>query len=447
MGVIAKAKRILLCARESVIEPLGLMYLASVARDEGWDVKIHLVGTDGDCVQDFLNKVEEFQPSVIGLSVYTGWQRQAASLVRLAKAWTDALVVIGGPYPTCFPDGIPTADRVVVGSGLASLREILRGVKRIKVVGPEEPLPLPSRSVFYQDYPSYADSPIKSVLASTGCPYACSYCYNSMGKGLFPHVVRDPATVLMEVREAFEWPVTKLVYFQDDAFGFSRPWLQEFQRLVNSDPFPYHCQMRAEMVTSERRDALVMTGCTGVTMALESGIESVRREILNRNMTDDQFAEAVRKLASANINIRTEQMLGLPVEELGIEADLQTLKMNVDLFQEHGQPVMAWASIFVPYMGTKAYDYCVDNLWYNGDNDDAPATFFERSILNFDEKYKDQMLWLRDRFHLFATIPQGHKIARQLSYNMGTGDDWIRTDLKKHLYDEVLYGIGEKDDK
>ena len=52
--------RILLCASYSAIEPLGLLYLAGLARDEGYDRRFHLV-KDHDFESFFDSSANNFE--------------------------------------------------------------------------------------------------------------------------------------------------------------------------------------------------------------------------------------------------------------------------------------------------------------------------------------------------------------------------------------------------
>ena len=446
-------KRLLLIARYSKIEPLGLMYLATIAREEGWGVDIELAGQhngewiwgviSGRCAQKYYD--------IIGMTVYTGTHMEAFDLCDRLRDGPN-VTIIGGPHATCFPDECAKhADYVVQGEGLHSLRSILRGKAEPGIMPFKTPekLPLPDRRIFYDNYPKHFASPIKSVVAWTGCPYACTYCYNSMGKGKFPLKKRPVEDVIRECENLMEVaPDTKLIYFQDDVFGPSTKWLEQFCWEYQSRvKIPFHCQTRVELLDpnkylcQDRATSLLDGGCTGVTIAIESADEEFRRDVLGRKMSNKDIRGAIWLLSDVGLKVRTEQMLGLPTQR-GIEADLETLKFNVELRQEFGEPTMAWASVFVPYYGTKIWDYCRNNGYYDSNNDDAPATFFERSVLNFDDEYKDKMLRLRDAFHLFALVPNGHELAGEWLYNEKSN---LLDNLKTHLYDSVLYNVKGKD--
>jgi hypothetical protein len=150
-------------------------------------------------------------------------------------------------------------------------------------------------------------------------------------------------------------------------------------------------------------------------------------------------------------------MLGLPVgttpkeTPVGLDADLKTLKLNCEL-----RPTMAWASIFTPYRGTKAHDYCKEFGYYDGSNDDLPGSFFDRSVLRFPKRwvghmidsvtwmslndqyiYREQLRFLRSLFHVLALVPRGWKIAREVL----AAPERLGQIVKTHLYESELYGV------
>lgn len=470
-------RRILFVTTDSAVEPLGLMYLAAVAKEECWEPRVYLLDDELERLHEAING---FNPDIVGFSIYTGSHRRMFECSDEVRRRNSKIrTAIGGPHATCFPDDcLRHADYVVRGEGLHALREILRGEASVGILGcgVRESLPLPDRQLFYEQYPKYGDSPIKSVVGNLGCPYACTYCYNSMDKGLFPHHQRYVRDVIYEIDDISRVsPQTKLVYFQDDVFGFDLKWLRLFRLAYKARPFSFHAQTRFELLSDcgdkgkRRLGLLYEAGCTGLTMAIESVSPIVRREVLNRKVKQDTIFKAVSMVSNAGMTLRTEQMLGLPCgattkeTRINLEADLGLLAMNVDLRRQTGLPTMAWASIFVPYKGTKIWDYCAKHGFYSGDNDDAPGSFFGRSVLRYpkwwlgpglngdskewmgmgdQEEYRDRMQRLRDTFHLFALIPNGQKVAADYLYNDMDVDEMI-DGLKYHLYDSELYGVNQ----
>ncbi|MCU0642380.1 MAG: hypothetical protein MUF61_02275, partial [archaeon] len=240
----------------------------------------------------------------------------------------------------------------------------------------------------------------------------------------------------------------------------------------------YHAQLRFEYASKEagqrRLQLMKNSGCTGITFAVESANPTIREEVLNRHMHQSMIVETMQHLADLGLKCRIEQMIGLPYgatkdrTPVNLEADLETLKFNVDLRKETGLPTVAWASIFSPYRGTVLGEYCRNHGFYRGDYADIPRNFFGRSTLHFprewtgpslnanskgawlsdeeNEGYKDQMKLLREVFQLAARLPNGHEFARKYvsREGLGTGGkamEMLAKDLKTHTYNHEMYGV------
>jgi len=494
-------KKILLGATHSVIEPLGLLHLSTIAKQEGWKPKIALVEKDDFRTLDRI--VEDFKPSLLGFTVYTGNHVQVFDYFdNFRKRNKDIKVVLGGPHPTYFPkESLNHADYVVISEGFNSFRKILKNELKPGIIPLTEieEFPISNRQEFYDDYVSHGHSPIKSIITQTGCQFNCTYCYNSStldniaeslsseqlknmraalrdSNRLFPKSIRPVDDILLEVNDIKRVsPSTQMIYFQDDVFGASIDWMREFAKKYPSIGLPFHAQMRFETADpknprcKERVELLRESGCTGLTFAIESADPAIRREVLNRNMSEDLMFNVLSYLNKLGYKVRTEQMLGLPCgatvqpTKINLESDLETLELNVRLKEQTGLPTMAWASIFAPYRGTKIGEYCINKGFYSGGNNDVPETFFERSTLRFpkewvgpslskdnkgewlsneeQEIYKNKLQLLRDLFSYFALVPKGHELARKFLNQNNKSFFGLSTETRRHLYDSVLYNL------
>ena len=89
--------------------------------------------------------------------------------------------------------------------------------------------PNSDRQTFYADNPDMLLNPIKNSVCGEGCPFACTYCYNVAWNsddmyGRFKRrIVRNIDDQLEELAGLRNFN-TKLIFFQDDAFGFEMQW-------------------------------------------------------------------------------------------------------------------------------------------------------------------------------------------------------------------------------
>ena len=110
--------------------PLGLAYLAAVARDAGWEPMIIDGLTEDLTPSELEDRIRKFQPDVVGLTATTPAIYDAYEAARIAKRVNpNALVLIGGPHATFTADEVlrecEQIDIVVMGEGEETFKEIL----------------------------------------------------------------------------------------------------------------------------------------------------------------------------------------------------------------------------------------------------------------------------------------------------------------------------------
>ncbi|MBX4216004.1 cobalamin B12-binding domain-containing protein, partial [Candidatus Parcubacteria bacterium] len=91
--------KVLLVARSYIIEPLGILHLAGLARTIGCEVNVELI-PDND-FSGLYKKVEEWKPDFVGFSIWTGWHLQTFAACDIVRGMGPH-VIIGGPHVTYF---------------------------------------------------------------------------------------------------------------------------------------------------------------------------------------------------------------------------------------------------------------------------------------------------------------------------------------------------------
>jgi len=326
--------------------------------------------------------------------------------------------------------------------------------------------PAPDRKTFYKDNPDMFANPIKNSICGEGCPFACTYCYNVAWNspemyGRFERrVIRPIDDVISELKELKSDGNTKLIYFQDDVFGFEMEWMEKFMpRYSDEVSIPFHAQLRLELAhgkNGKRRLQLMKeAGCTGVTVAIESGDYKVRDVMLDRAMKDYHIFDGCRNIADVDLTLRTEQILAVPEPTTkpggsAIGVDLKTLRVNV-----LAGATISWTAILAPYGGTELGKKCVELGLYPADklttNNDIKDSFFDESALAYSQLYKDQVRVLQRWFSTFARYDRGHEVASEFlrttlpQHDHPTIEDFLvpSTDIGKitkvTLYDNELY--------
>jgi radical SAM superfamily enzyme YgiQ (UPF0313 family) len=454
--------KVLFITKPFIIEPLGIMYLSSMLKSHGHPTDIVCIG-NGEGVK---LKVAEYKPDIVAYSIMTGDQYLYNGVnITIKRDYPGIFSIAGGPHPTFFPeminDPVMTFDTICIGEGENSLITFLTLQGHINAQGFRfrnncngsknenfplctnlDMLPNPDRYLVSK-YQDVHNNPIKHLIASRGCPYNCTYCFNKSFAELYPNQqrvrFRSVKNVMNEIEELKENPYTKFIYFQDDTFILNKEWLREFS--TQSIGLPFHCHVRANLINADTVKYLVAAGCYSVHIAIEAGNEQIRSSVLNRQMTNGTIIGAIKMLKNAGIKVMAQSILGLPGTT--IENDLETLELNIAC-----QPDYAWVSIFQPYpkttLGIKAKEIGA----YTGDFSDLHNNFFDSCPLNIPFEHKIQIENLQKLFALTVRNPSiytSHLLQKMIKETDDTAISSykeiyqsVRKDADKILYNGLI---------
>ena len=384
--------------------PLGIMSLSAMIRQD------HEVKIIDPNVQDIDGLMNSYKPHILAYSLRTGYHQYYLELNRTLKLRHKFLSVFGGPHVTFYPKIIEEAGVDVIGFGEAdeSFKQLvdlydrdedISGVSNFWVKTPNgivknekrplvqrlDTLPYPDRDLF-DEHAEINQSKVHPFIASRGCPFKCTYCFNAgmadEYKGEKFVRRRSVANVIEEVRQVQKKYDLKVAIFEDDTFNISNKWVREFcEEFAKLDLKLIPIGLRAELITEEQVRYLKMANCTGLVFGLESGDMDIRRDVLKRNITDQQMIEASGLLHQHGIRFMTENLVGIPGTTL--EDDLKTLELNLKC-----RPFIANAHILQPYPGTELYEYSVKNHLFEENNFDEIGGFYDNSNLTISDRKK-----------------------------------------------------------
>ena len=389
---------------------MGLRTLSSVLRENGHNTHIiffkHMletVGMDAQLraesvmqgiesytkknVDELIDLLSDINPDIIGINVRSSFYKIFIDISeRIKYDFPKPLLVVGGIHPTISPeDCIKHADIVCIGEGEEALSELadklmageaIKGIKNLWIKSNNEIIrndlrPLTDLNELpFIDYSSenkhYIDAKpmdmhLYDIMTSRGCPFSCTYCCNSTlrsifkGKGSYVRrrSVNNVISELVAAKNNFK--ELQHIRFQDDVFTFDKEWLKEFKlKYKEFIHLPFSCYIHSSMIDEEIVQMLVDCGLEAVAMGIQSGSEKTRKDVFNRNVTNDEILQAT-EILNKNVAVQYDVILDNPFED---ENDVNQL---LDLVLEMPKPFNLCILSLVFFPKTKITDEALEN--------------------------------------------------------------------------------------
>jgi radical SAM superfamily enzyme YgiQ (UPF0313 family) len=406
----------------------GVMALSGVLKQHGHETEVLIHA----CEPNFLSKLAGLEPDLVGFSIMSTEHRWLESMLpRIKQLMPEVPIIVGGIHPTMYPMDVlklNSVDYVCWGEGeiaLCSLVERLEqrqpSAKGIQGIGYYESgvptlqgaAPLPSdldsfeedRDVYYRRYPELRNLHQKIFMSSRGCPFDCAFCSNSILKETFKSAGKyirrkSPRFFIEEIKQVLNLYGSATFFFCDDLFVFSLKWLEDFSALYKSEVnVPFICTGHAKTIKQRHAKALAEAGCHTVSFGVETGNESLRRSILNKNITNEDLLRCSAILKKEGIELQTSNMFCLPDET--IEDAISTIDLNIKMGTDY-----MFTAIFLPFPGTAITEYCIEKNLLKADYsfEDLPESFVRGSVLL--RKDKDILANIHKVAHLCLAFPK-----------------------------------------
>lgn len=374
------------------------------------------------------------------------------------KALPHIPTICGGVHPTIDPEDAIAAegiDMICIGEGEGAIKDVcdnlsnkehLRNIQNIwykdgaeiyknpvhPLIGDLDTLPFPDRDIF--NYSSLDDMKFSRgvFLATRGCPYDCSYCVNHQLRELYKNKgkyirFRSVENVLTEIEMMIKEYSIKIINFDDDILALKKDWLEEFsEKYPKRIGLPFYCNARVELIDHDSVQKFKNAGCVSMAIGLESGSEEIRRNILNRKMSNEDIVHAFSICKANGIKTASFNMVGIPFETP--EDVIETIRLNGQI-----KPNAMQVSIFYPYPHTKIYETCLKNEMLKHKKFDS---YFEGTILKQKTISEEQTIFF---FRSFNTLVFIYSILYRLPSRYTA---YLDTKLKRILtYRRMPYNL------
>ena len=429
--------------------PLGLLYLSAYLKAHGHSVDVY--DSTFGAREELLREFQRAPRGVVGIYTNLITRKSVLEIIFAAKQseWT---VILGGPesanYASQYLDA--GADIVVIGEGETTLAQVvaalpsvgaraLHGVRGIvfkneageAVQTPPgfkipdlDSLPLPDREAI--DHQKYLDvwrqhhgASSINLITARGCPYRCTWCSHSVYG--YSHRRRSPAAVADEVAWIVERYHPDQLWYADDVFTISHPWLHMYAAELKSRGLrlPFETITRADRLQSVAAvETLRALGCERIWIGSESGSQRIL-DAMERGVSVEQVRRAVKLAQEHGIRVGMFLMWGYEGEEIeDIAATVEHVK--------HSNPDIFFTTVSYPIKGTPYFDRVEGKV-------QLPIAWAEASdrdyvIANRHSKgyYRLADVWLRsevEAFRLAGSDPQRsanlYEAAKQARAEMG----------------------------
>lgn len=403
------------CAR-IVVQPIGLMYLASALRTQFdhheikiLDMKLHFMTNE-----DAIREIKEFSPDVIGirtLSVEAEAVHVLSGMIKQNHPYCK--LIIGGPHTISSTGSIlkdPNVDFVVIGEGEVTICDLMAEIERgndfpnvdgiayvregeVVFTQPREmiqdinQIPFPAWDLInVEDYfkiPGWLShvSNHMSIFTSRGCPYRCAYCHRVFGKKTR---LRSADNVLKEIDILYHQYGVRELKFIDDIFNINRRRVREIcdgileRKLDLTMSFPNG--LRGDIMDTATLKKLKDAGTIEITYAVETASPRMQK-LIKKHVRLGKLKKVIDETVENGIFTKGFFMMGFPSET----------REEINATAEYAlKSKFHWINIFVvnPFEGTDLADMAIkmgvnidyDNLDFGGGYKKNPVQLSEMPI-------------------------------------------------------------------
>ena len=360
---------------------LGICTIASCLEKAKHKVQIIDAEAEELTYKQIYKRVLDFNSEVVGITITNAHYESMKELIMEFDKFQGPIIV-GGPHATCFPLKImkenSLIDYLIHGEGEITIVELINALEKnyspraIKGVvyrsnkqicsTPLRPpiknlddIPRPALHLLNMDLycplpDQYKKLPATSWITSRGCTWRkCTFCFQA-GVNAQPYRRHSPERIVNDI----EWLQKKYnineIDFFDDEFFINEHWVEKFCNLLQERhmELSWTAYGRADHVTKKMLEIAKKSGCWGLYMGIESGVQELL-DTINKGITLDQVKQVCKWCHEVGLEVRGSFMLGLPGETP------EKAQKTIDFAKELGLSTAAFHLTF-PEAGTKLYD-------------------------------------------------------------------------------------------
>jgi radical SAM superfamily enzyme YgiQ (UPF0313 family) len=379
---LKKIALVSLCKGEvNSVPPLALLYLATALKKYGHEARI--IHKNADDVIEVLKEIEEYEPVLVGMTVFTGYNNKKYADLSRALKKKNYTIVWGNAHASLLPEQALAEefiDFVVFGEGEETIVELvekidkpaeyskIKGIaykdqnKKIIInpkrdfINPDDYLidwSLIDLEYYLKPYFSGRYKRVLVVTTSRGCPHNCQFCYNLVfnNRRWRAHSAEKFIENLLPIIEKYNIDALRFLddnFFVDKARAFG---------IVKNLGLPYFAEARLEYIDEEFVKNLQATKCQEIMFGFESGSERILKEVVQKGTGVEQILNATRLLKNTGITMSGGFIFGLPTETK--EEYALTMKFIVKMLEVNRNLAFS-CGWYLPFPGTGLYKKAIE---------------------------------------------------------------------------------------
>ena len=322
--------------------PLGVACVASSIKNlsvEFPDLKVNLVDFNLEqnlSVEKITNELLSFESAIYCFSIFV-WNKNLLVEVasELKKINSNIVCIAGGPEVTANPKNFLTFDYVISGEGEKVSYELVKNIFTGTQIS--EKILFGKRDSLENLTSPYLDKTLNPKKydgalweLARGCPFKCSYCYESKGDKKVEYFSFDR---IKEELDLFVKNDIKQIFVLDPTYNVDKnraiKLLDYIRKKANKIFFHFEC--RAEFISDELAKAFSKINCS-----LQIGLQSASEEVLktvNRNFNKKDFIKKISILNNYGIIFGFDLIYGLPKDNY--EGFKNSIDFAISLYPNH----------------------------------------------------------------------------------------------------------------
>ncbi len=396
----------------------GISHLSAVLKQAGHRVALLQLCEDISQLpskEDYIAMINHENPDLVGFSVVTNQWPYTKKLAAWTRVATDAPLICGGVHTLAAPAEILETglfDYIMRGEAEDALLEFVEKLDRnesvsdVKNLGylqngkihinPVRTLPdlnkLPFKDYEIFDFQKIIDAKggWVGLMGSRGCPFACTYCFNHQMVKNYRNDLNcsfnelnyirhfNVQHIIDEINYLFKnYRNIKMFIFDDDLFTYYKDYVKEFCDAYKSiSRLPFVVNAHVGFFEADRAAYLADANCKIVKFGVESGSNRIRKQIMNRHMSNAKIIQAIQTAKGAGLHTSIFLMIGLPHETQ--DDVMATIKLMAEALPGRYR----W-SFFFPFPGTNAYEISKNGNYIDFNKMARMENFTDASCLDF----------------------------------------------------------------